>query len=57
MGAAGSINASSDPVTADTVQQIADCLAKLSPDSLTFVSTAIHNNPEAISNLNKIGNL
>ena len=55
MGAAGSINASSDPVTADTVQQIVDCLAKLSPDSLTIVSTAIHNNPEAISNLNKMG--
>ena len=55
MGAAGSINASSDPVTADTVQQIVDCLAKLSPDLLTIVSTAIHNNPEAISNLNKMG--
>jgi hypothetical protein len=55
MGAAGSINMTSNPVTAETVQQIVDCLATLSPDLLTIVSTAIRKNPNAISNLNKMG--
>ena len=55
MGAAGSINMTSELVTADTVQQIVDCLATLSPDLLSMVSTAIHNNPNAISNLKKMG--
>ena len=54
MGAAGSINLTS-AVTADQVQQIVDCLATLPPDLLSIVSTAIHNNPNAISNLNKMG--
>ena len=54
MGAAGSINMTST-VTADQVQQIVDCLATLPPDLLSIVSTAIHTDSNAISNLNKMG--